>query len=142
MKRHHKFFNFLLSLLDSEITKQIVKYAYVGIAVNLTGYLIYLLVTYYWFTPRVAVTVLYCFGVIASFIGNKRLTFSFAGNFTRCLVKYIIVHLIGYFINLLILTAFVYSYGYPHQLVQLVAILIVAIYLFIAQKFFVFKGIH
>lgn len=142
MKRHPKIFNFLISLLDSESTKQLVKYAYVGIGVNLIGYLIYILVTCYWFTPRVAVSVLYCFGVVASFIGNKRLTFSYTGSFIGSLVRYMFVYLIGYFINLLILTVFVYSYGYPHQLVQVLAILIVAIYLFIAQKFFVFKGIH
>jgi uncharacterized membrane protein (GlpM family) len=48
------------------------------------------------------------------------------------------VHASGYLCNLAILRVFVDRLGYPHQIVQAVAIFVVAAYLFLAFKMFVF----
>lgn len=52
--------------------------------------------------------------------------------------RYIIAHCFGYLINLVILIIFVDELGFVHQWVQAIAIVIVAAFLFLAFKFFVF----
>jgi hypothetical protein len=52
----------------------------------------------------------------------------------------VLAHVVGYCLNLSLLLVFVGKLGYPHQWVQGAAILIVACYLFLAFKFFVFRN--
>lgn len=54
-------------------------------------------------------------------------------------MRYLIAHFLGYSINLAILVIFAERLGYNHALVQAVAIVTVAIYLFITLKLFVFR---
>lgn len=56
-------------------------------------------------------------------------------------VRYVIAHCIGYLINLSILILMVDKFGYPHQWVQAAAIFIVAGFLFLMFKFFVFTEV-
>ena len=81
----------------------------------------------------------YVIGAGLGFWGNKKLTFAHRGRVLASGVRYVIAHTVGYCINLALLLFFVDKLGYPHQWVQGVAILIVASYLFLAFKFFVFK---
>jgi len=53
-------------------------------------------------------------------------------------VRYVIAHCIGYLLNLSILIVFVDKLGYAHQWVQAIAIFVVAAFLFLAFKVFVF----
>jgi putative flippase GtrA len=85
-------------------------------------------------------TLLYGVGATIGFIGNRRLTFSHTGNVLGSGFRYILAHLTGYFLNLAILLVFVGHLGYPHQLIQAIAIFVVAGYLFIVFKFFVFRS--
>jgi len=118
---------------------QLYCYGFVGIASNLTGYMIYLLVTFLGATPKITMTLLYIAGAAVGFWGNRRLTFSHKGRLLGAGVRYTIAHLFGYAINLVILIVMVDNLGYPHQWVQAAAIFIVAIFLFITFKFFVFS---
>jgi putative flippase GtrA len=49
-----------------------------------------------------------------------------------------IVHLMGYFLNLLMLVFFVDWLGFAHQFVQAAAIVVVAVFLFVLFRVFVF----
>jgi putative flippase GtrA len=120
--------------------KQIFSYAFVGIVINLAGYLTYLLATYLGVTSKISMTILYGVGAIIGYIGNRNFSFSYKGNLLGSGVRYFIAHLFGYFINLLILIIFVDHFMYGHQWVQAVAIFVVAGFLFIAFKFFVFTN--
>ncbi|MDD4929079.1 MAG: GtrA family protein [Gallionella sp.] len=119
--------------------KQMFHYALVGIASNLTGYLVYLLLTYLGCPPKMTMSILYGLGASVSFWGNSQLTFSHKGSLLGAGVRYIIAHFFGYFINLAILIFFVDKLGYAHQWVQALAIIIVAIFLFVIFKYFVFN---
>ena len=110
-----------------------------GAASNAAGYLLYLLVTHLGLAPKVAMTFLYSVGATAGFIGNRALTFSYKGGTIGSGLRYLIAYAIGYFMNLAILIVFVDMFGYPHQLVQAAAVLVVAAFLFVALKFFVFR---
>jgi putative flippase GtrA len=119
---------------------QLLKYGIVGVASNAIGYLIYLGITYLGVAPLIAMTALYSVGAFVGFVGNRRLTFSHSGNALASGVRYVLAHIVGYFLNLSMLLIFVHHLGFPHQLVQAVAILVVAAFLFIAFKTFVFRS--
>lgn len=117
-----------------------IRFAVVGIVTNLCGYLLYLIVTWFGIGPKITITVLYTFGATIGFWGNKRFTFSHEGDYTLSLVRYIFAQIIGYLINFTMLYYFTDLSGYPHQYVQASAVIVVAIYLFIALKYFVFPS--
>lgn len=124
----------------SESSKlQLIRYLLVGIFGNFIGYLAYLLLTYLGIAPKIAMTVLYLCTAIVSFFGNSRLTFSYIGNKTRSVIRYLISYALGYLMNLAILTVGVDQLGYSHEAVQAIAIVAVAIFLFLILKFYVFK---
>lgn len=120
---------------------QLTKFSAVGITGNLLGYLIYILLTYLGLKPTYAVSILYPMGAMFSFYGNLGFTFKYTGNPNTAKVKFIFSHLAGYLINIIILHIFVTKLTYPHELIQLFAICIVAIYIFFISKLFIFKDI-
>lgn len=123
------------------LVRQLVSYGFVGIAINSAGYIVYLLITYFGATPKITMTFLYVLGVVLSYLGNRRLTFAHQGSLLGSGGRYLIAHFCGYLINLTILIVFVDNLGYAHQWVQAIAIFLVAAYLFIAFKFFVFTNL-
>ena len=122
--------------------KQLTRYALVGIVINLFGYLVYLLVTYFGATPKITMSLLYVVGAASGYFGNRNFTFEDKGNLLGSIFRYFIAHFFGYFINLALLIIFVDLFMYPHQWVQAVGIFIVAGFLFIAFKFFVFTNLN
>jgi len=122
---------------------QFIRYAFTGLALNLIGYLIYLVVTWLGMEPKMAVSVFYPLGVLYSYFAHKRFSFQHSGgkqNF-RLIVRYFIVYAVGYMINLSLLSFFSDRLGYPHHWVQGAAIFIVAVFLFVALKLFVFRKV-
>ncbi len=118
--------------------RQLIRYGLVGVAINLSGYLVYLLLTYFGVSPKITMSMLYFIGAVAGFWGNRKLTFAHQGSLLGSGARYTLAHALGYLINLTILIVFVDRLGYAHQWVQAVAIFVVAGYLFIAFKLFVF----
>lgn len=119
---------------------QLLKYALVGLLSNTCGYALYLVLTEMGSTPKLTMTVLYTSGALIGFVGNRRLTFSHQGGILDSGIRFILAQAGGYAINFCLLAVFVDHLGYPHQWVQAVAILLVAAYLFVTLKFFVFKA--
>ncbi|MGA9666224.1 MAG: GtrA family protein [Gallionella sp.] len=117
---------------------QLVRYGLVGIASNLSGYLVYLLITYWGGGPKVTMTLLYIVGASVGFYGNRQWTFAHKGAVLKSSSRYFVAHFFGYLINLFILLTFVDELGYPHQWVQAAAVLVVAGFLFVVFKYFVF----
>jgi len=104
--------------------------------------MVYLLITYFGATPKITMTLLYGVGAAVGFWGNRKLTFAHNGSLVGAGVRYVMAHCLGYFINLAILVVLVDKLGYAHQLVQAIAILVVAVFLFLAFKFFVFTDFN
>ncbi len=120
--------------------KQLIHYGLVGLSSNAVIYIIYLLLTHFYVEPKVAMTLIYIIGAILGFIGNKNWTFSCRSKSLSVIFRYFLAHLFGYILNFCILLFFVDDLGYAHQVVQAVAIIIVAGFLFIIFKYFVFRG--
>lgn len=118
--------------------RQLIRYGLVGIVSNLSMYLVYLLITYLGVEPKQAMTLVYIIGASIGFVGHRKWSFSHRGNATRAAARYAAAHLSGYTLNFLILYIFVDRLGYAHQVVQAMAIIAVAGFLFIVFKYFVF----
>jgi len=118
--------------------RQISSYALIGVLSNLAGYVLYLLLTYSIGTPKLTMTALYSVAALISFFANRRFTFQHNGRIGVTGVRYLLAQLFGYFLNLLLLFLFVDCLGFAHQYIQAIAVFVVAIFLFILLRVFVF----
>lgn len=118
--------------------RQLLWYGIVGVTQNGIGYILYLWMTWYGVGPKLAVTILFPLCVLLSFFGNKKITFKNTDSVSKTGIRFALLYVSGYIINMAGL-AFFYEYlAYPHQLVQIVLVFVVAAYLFVMSKFFVF----
>ena len=118
---------------------QLIRYGLVGVVSNAVIYCIYLLITYCGVEPKIAMTLVYIIGVFIGFVGNWKWTFAQGGPLSDAALRYVLAHLFGYMLNFLILFIFVDRLGYAHQWVQALAIVMVAGFLFLVFKYFVFR---
>lgn len=118
--------------------RQLVRYGLVGAASNAILYGIYLLITYFGVEPKRAMTILYIVGALMGFFGHRKWTFTHQGAMLGSGARYFIAHCLGYLLNFLLLLIFVDKLGYPHQWVQASAIFVVAGFLFVVFRYFVF----
>ncbi|HRD69434.1 MAG TPA: GtrA family protein [Legionella sp.] len=118
--------------------REIMRYGIVGVINNLIGYVVYLIVTFFWLDPKIAITIFYSIGAIIAYFGHAKYSFSQRTMSFDTAVKFSIAYLIGYAINYLMLFILSDKLLYPHQLVQGLAIFVVAGILFCLLRFFVF----
>lgn len=118
--------------------KQLLRFTAVGFASNVVGYLLYLVITHLGATPKLAMTVLYGVGVFMGFVGNQKYTFAHQGEPMATGWRYVMAHCIGYLINFAAQIIIVDHLGYAHQLAQAFGICLVAVFLFVVFKYFVF----
>lgn len=119
---------------------QFVRYVIVGLASNLVCYLVYLGLCRLGMDPKLAMSLLYAVGVLQTFVLNKRWTFRQGGATQAAFYRYCTAYALGYLFNLFVLYLLVDLQGYPHQLVQAVMIVLLAILLFLSQKYWVFRS--
>lgn len=118
---------------------QFIRYVVVGLASNAAIYVAYLLLTLLGMGPKLAMSLLYGVGVLQTFVFNKKWSFRFDGAATPALLRYVVAYAVGYVVNLLALMLLVDQAGMQHQLIQALMIFVVAIMLFVAQRYWVFR---
>ncbi|MGI9275626.1 MAG: GtrA family protein [Endozoicomonas sp.] len=136
--------NNLLSEKESvKILTQFIRYGLVGITINVLGYLLFLTFTYLGVEAKLAMTMLYVPTMIAGYYGNRHWTFSRPAqlSISNSGLKYLLVHCIGYALNLFFLYIFADILGVTHYLVQAFAILFVALFIFFASRTIVFQSL-
>lgn len=121
------------------VGRQLWRYGIIGLLSNAAGYGAYLLITALGVPPKLAMSCLYVVGATVSFFCNGRITFAYRGTTLGAGLRYLAAHALGYSINLALLVVFVDRLGFAHQIVQGLAIFVVAAFLFAALKFFVFS---
>lgn len=124
----------------STTLRQLFRFGVIGLLQNGIGYGLYLVLTLAGLPPKPTMTFLYLAGATVSFLANRRFTFGHTGKLTHAGIRFMLAHLGGYLINLLLLWWLVDQNGYPHQWVQASAIFVVAAYLFVSFRFFVFPA--
>ena len=120
--------------------RQLVRYGVVGILQNLAGYLIYLLVTWLGVEPKLTVTIFYPIAATLAYFGHSKYSFSYRGGHASGFSRYVLAHIGGYLLNLVSLYVFTDLLLFPHQIVQFCNIFLVAGFLFLTFKFFVFNN--
>lgn len=119
---------------------QFSRYVVVGLVSNAVLYAGYLALTMAGMEPKLAMTVMFALGVMQTFVANRTWTFGHEGPRGASFVRYSLLYLSGYAINFAALALMVDGLGFPHQIVQAVMVGVVAVYLFILQKLWVFKA--
>ena len=126
-------------MLSTRLFRQVISFSLVGISSNLVGYGVYLALAETSLGPKLAVAILYPIGVIVSYIGNRHFTFRHdKGQAFSKGVRYLAVQVFGYLLNLLLIIWLVETLGFPHEIVQIIAILLVALMSFVMLRVFVF----
>ena len=123
------------------IRSELLRYGVAGLASNGVGYLLYLGLTFAGLEPKLAMTLTYGLCMAQSFVLNQRWTFPHSARL-GAIPRYALCHACAYVINWVLLYFFVNRMGVPHQLVQAIAILVVAAFLFLAFRHWAFKKVH
>lgn len=120
-------------------TLQGIRFVIVGLVSNIVLFVCYLLLTAVGLAPKLAMTAMFALGTMQTFFANKLWTFGHQGLLQASFFKYVAVYVLAYLLNLAALMVLVDSAGYPHQIVQGMMILILAVMIFLLQKFWVFR---
>jgi putative flippase GtrA len=122
------------------IGQQFLRYALVGLLSNAALYLLYLLLTGWGLEPKLAMSLLYCVGIVQTFFANRNWSFRSQAAGRASFIRYLLAYLVGYGVNLLGLMLLVDRFGLPHRWVQALMVVVVAMLLFMLQRFWVFRG--
>ena len=128
-----------VEFLNSATARQFFYYGSIGLLTNLSSYGLYLLMTHLGVSPKQSMSVMYILSVIFSFFANRKFTFQHDGHIGKSSVRFFLVYLFGYLLNLLMLVVLVDWMDFPHQIVQAIAIIVVAVFLFALSKVYVFR---
>lgn len=118
--------------------RQALRYGVVGVSSNLLLYTAYLGLTTAGLSPVFAMSIVYACGVAVTFVLNGRWSFGARGLYRASFARYVAAYAAGYVINLVMLSWLVHRLGLPHAPVQGFVILLVAAFLFLAQRYWVF----
>lgn len=125
-------------LRSKKTLRQFLSYSLIGVLTNLLGYGMFLVLTDVWGSPKLTMTLLYSVGALIGFLANRRFTFRHSGRIGVAGSRYMMAQLLGYLLNLCLLLVFVDWLGFSYQVVQAIAIIVVAIFLFVLFRVFVF----
>lgn len=118
--------------------KQFILFCAFGLMTNSIGYLAYLIMTNRNIGPKTSMSILYVAGIFIGFFSHRKWIFENNGDTIIPFIKYIIAHALGYIMSFSMLYFFSDKLLFPHQIIQAISIVVVAIYLFFAFKFFCF----
>lgn len=119
---------------------QSIRFMLIGLTSKLVLFVLYLLPTLLGMSPKLAMSVLFAVGMMQTFIFNKCWTFAHHGFLQASFLKHVAVYSFAYLLNLTALLVLVDNFEYPHQIVQGVMILSLAVVVFLLQKLWVFRS--
>jgi putative flippase GtrA len=126
----------MLSLDVSTI--QVLRFAVVGLASNLSLFMLYLLIVSVGLNPKASVTLVYILSILITFVFNKRWSFSHRGDVSRTILRYVSVYAALYVINVLVLLLFVDLLDISHAFVQAGVVMVFIPVVFLMQRYWVF----
>jgi len=119
--------------------REFIRYAIVGVVSNALLFVLYLSLTVAGVGHKLAATLVYAVGVAQTFVFNRSWSFRYEGAAHHAFARYIAAYAVGYIVNMIALATLVDRAGYPHQWVQGIMIVVLAVMLFLLQKFWVFR---
>lgn len=122
------------------VTYQALRFLVVGVASNVVLYGLYLAATSVGIGHKSAMTCLFSLGVVQTFFFNKNWSFQDRNGGGSTFVRYLVAYLVAYAINLGAMLVLVDSYHLSARAVQAVMIVVVAIFMFAMQRWWVFRS--
>lgn len=119
------------------VLSQLLRYGAVGLVVNAALYLLYLVLTAAGLAPIVASTLAFALGIPVSLAAHGTFTFRVPKVSTTRRAMFAAGYLVGYAVQIGTLTT-LSGVGLPHEFAQLIAVIAVALVLFVFQKRAVF----
>lgn len=120
-------------------SKEFVRYIVVGLTMNIFGFLLFVLITTLGVSPVLTISILYPLYIGLAFCLNKYWSFNHKGNTSTSAIRYLIAYAGCYALNVVMLKFFSGYLGYSHLVVQVIAVMIIALLLFLTQKLWVFR---
>ena len=124
--------------VDARVSRQLLRYTIVGLGSNLLLFIAYLFLTSLGVGPKLAMTFVYAAGIIATYLLHGIWSFGASPWRAAALARYVFIYGVGYLLNFGLLWLLVDRAGWPHREVQGGAILLVAVFLFLLNKYWVF----
>lgn len=121
------------------VSKQFAKYLMVGGLSNGIAYGLYIVMTLAGVNPITSMSIVYVVASATAFAANRGWTFQSDASVSRSALRYIISQILGYGSNLVVLSGLYLVLGFPHQTAQLIGIVIVALELFLLNRYYVFN---
>lgn len=120
--------------------RQLVRYGITGLVSNALLYAVYLLLCAGGAGHKLAMSIVYCAGVIGTFALNRGWTFRHQGAASDTFWRYVLIYAMGYGFNLAALWLLVDVGGLPHRWTMAALIFVTAVLIFTAQKMWVFAA--
>ena len=118
---------------------QIIRYGVTGSFINGGGYLVYLFLLSIGMNYIIATSLLYACGTAISFLLNRKFVFNSNIPIASSFRRYLLMILIGYFMNILTLFVLVDAFDYNPKYAQIISILIASLYFYLFGKIIVYK---
>lgn len=115
-----------------------VRFAIVGLLANAALYAAYLGMTTLGIGPKTAMTIAFVLGVLLTFVLNRAWSFRSRREAGGAFARYVLTYVAGYALNFAALVMLVDVAGYRHELVQALMVVVVAIVMFLMQRYWVF----
>ncbi len=122
-----------------EVLKQLVRFNIVGVLNTLLTYGIYSGLVYLGVHHLAAVAIEYAFGIVFSYLLNKRFTFAVRGGGSRMFGRMLLAYVPTLLLNALLLWLLVDRLHWNKYVGQAVALGFVSVLSFVAQRAFVFR---
>ena len=129
-----------VSLATRLVQHKLTRFVVIGVVNNLVGYAAFVVLSLLGVAAIPAMSVSYVAGMVISFIGNRKWTFSHRGSILPALTRFLIANAVGYGINFALLWIFVKSFQLPQIPVQFFATGCVALCTFLMMRLWVFRS--
>jgi putative flippase GtrA len=114
------------------------RFLLVGLKSNVVYYILYVAFTAAGMGIKLSATLVFLFGIVYSFLFNRTFVFFDAGRPGQTFLRYALVYVAAWAVNMLCLELFVAHWHYSHHIVQAVLVAVIGSGIFFALKLFVF----
>ena len=119
---------------------QIIKYGSVGFVTNALGYMVYIVIAnIIGVSPPVSAIISGFLVISLSFYLNKRFSFGNNSKSISMVVNYYILYVSAIFFHSFIIFIFSNVFGFAHEIIAGISIILISCSLFLIQKFLLFK---
>ena len=119
---------------------QIIKYGSVGFVTNALGYMVYIVIAnIIGVSPPVSAIISGFLVIGLSYYLNKRFSFGNSSKSISMAVNYYILYVSAIFFHSFIIFIFSNVFGFAHEIIAGISIILISCSLFLVQKFLLFK---